>query len=61
MARERFLRYLYFAVAFFVFTSALNYLLFDVSLSKELAETLIATTAVILVEQWRVFRSSPRK
>ena len=61
MARERFLRYLYFAVALFVVMSALNYLFFDVSLSKELTETLIATTAVMLVEQWRVLRSSPRK
>jgi hypothetical protein len=61
MTRERFLRYLYFAVAFFVFTSTLNYLFFDVSLSKELVETGGATAGVMLVERWRVLRSSPRK
>jgi hypothetical protein len=57
MTRERLLRYLYFAVAFFAFTSALNYLFFDVSLSKELVETGAATAGVVLVEQWRISRA----
>jgi hypothetical protein len=39
----------------------LNDLFFSVSLSKELVETLAATVGVMLIDQWRVFRSPPRE
>jgi hypothetical protein len=57
MTRQRIVRYLCFAVLLFAFTSALNYLLYEFSLAKELTNTLIATTAVALVEHWRISRA----
>jgi hypothetical protein len=60
MTRERMVRYLCFAVILFAFTSALNDLFFEFSLAKELTNTLIATTAVALVDQWRISRAGRR-
>jgi hypothetical protein len=61
MTRERIVRYLCFAVLLFAFTSALNYLFYEFSLAKELTNTLIATTAVALVDRWRISRASRQK
>jgi hypothetical protein len=48
-------------VLLFAFTSALNYLFYEFSLAKELTNTLIATTAVALVDRWRISRASRLK
>ena len=61
MTRNRILRYLCFAAILFAFTTLLDYLFFTVSLPKEVVNTVAATTGVMLVEQWRMSRSSARK